>query len=128
MELKMKRTLSKIGLWVLVVLVCLVLGASAFAKFVREEAQELNAQTWGFPYWIMYLIGIYEAGVSILLLMGKRAWASFALVVMMIVAIIVHLVNDQLLFTTFNIVLILISVAIYYLDKRLKLNESNTNI
>ncbi len=109
-------------MWVLITLVVIILVSSAYGKFSGSEAQRLNAANWGFPYWLMYPIALYELAISLLFLVGKRNYGSVGLGLMMIVAAGVHLLNNEALYMIGNAVIILFAAGIYFIDRKLKQN------
>ncbi len=82
--------------WVLASLIALVFFLSGFSKLVGVEMQLKNLESWGYPLWLRFPIGLSEVlmGIGLLLpnyrnltLMGILPWA--------IVAVITHLQAGQ---------------------------------
>ena len=114
-----KRTLLKILFWLQLSLLCLVLLASAIGKFFKIEAHIENAANWGFPYFIMYSIALYEL-LIVFLLFKNIKMGLFMLTILMLGAITTHFVNDENQFIIVNIVILGITTGLFFTHKFLK--------
>ncbi len=65
---KNKNTLS----WVLAGLIALALAASGLSKLAGVKTQVVNFETWGYPDWSRYLVGVAEITIAIALLMPEN--------------------------------------------------------
>ena len=105
--------------WLQLGLICLIMIASAIGKFFETEAQLTNATNWGLHYSIMYSIALYEL-LIVFLLFKNIKMGLFMLVFLMFGAIITHLVNDENHYVIINIIIIGITVGLFFTNKKLQ--------
>lgn len=86
--MKTKQTLA----WVVAALLALAFVAAGASKVMGAEIQLQNLQSWGYPAWTRFPIGLGEIGMAIaLLLPAWRKWGIYAVYPWGIVAILTHL-------------------------------------
>ncbi|GMN09560.1 hypothetical protein MTsPCn9_16030 [Croceitalea sp. MTPC9] len=114
-----KKMIFKVLFWLQLGLLCLILLASAIGKFFKIEAHLENAANWGFPYFIMYSIALYEL-LIVFLLFKNIKMGLFMLALLMLGAIITHFVNDENHFIIVNLVILGITVGLFFTNKTLQ--------
>ena len=82
--------------WVLAALLAFTFAASGITKLLGVEMQIKNLESWGFPLWMRFPIGLSEIAFAIALLIPKfRLITIYGVFVWTIVAVITHLQAGQ---------------------------------
>ncbi len=82
--------------WILSGLLALVFIGAGITKLLGVEMQIKNLQSWGYPLWFRFPIGITEVALAVALLIPKyRGLAIYGIFVWTIVAVITHLQAGQ---------------------------------
>jgi uncharacterized membrane protein YphA (DoxX/SURF4 family) len=83
--------------WVLTALLAFAFAGSGITKLLGVEMQIKNLESWGYPLWFRFPIGLSEIAFAIALLIPKfRLIAIYGVFVWTIVAVITHLQAGQL--------------------------------
>jgi hypothetical protein len=92
MALKSKELIT----WILAgILVLAYIGAGS-SKLIGAEAQIKNLQSWGYPLWSLYPIGLIEIALAVGLLIPRfRKITIYGIFIWTIVAVITHLQAGQ---------------------------------
>ena len=87
-------------LWLLTMWETLTMGVAGFAKFGSAEVWARWFESWGYPAWLMTLVGTVELVGALLLLIPRVApYASSALVVIMVGALFTVVTKESGQFT-----------------------------
>ena len=105
--------------WIQISLLCLILLASAIGKFFKIEAHLENAANWGFPYFIMYSIALYEL-LIVFLLFKNTKMGLFMLALLMLGAIITHFIDNENHFIIMNVIILGIATGLFFTNKTLE--------
>jgi uncharacterized membrane protein YphA (DoxX/SURF4 family) len=82
--------------WVLTALLAFAFAGSGITKLLGVEMQIKNLESWGFPLWMRFPIGLSEIAFAIALLIPKvRLITIYGVFVWTIVAVITHLQAGQ---------------------------------
>src|SRR5687767_9603392 len=82
--------------WVLTGLFAFAFAGSGITKLIGVEMQIKNLESWGFPLWLRYPIGLFEIAFAIALMIPKfRLITIYGVFVWTIVAVITHLQAGQ---------------------------------
>ncbi len=91
MSTKAKNIIS----WIAAVLLSLAFVFSGITKLLGIETQVKNFESWGYPLWLMYPIGISEIIFAVGLLIPKyRKFFAYLIYPWMVIAIYTHLQAD----------------------------------
>ena len=83
--------------WVLAGLLALAFLASGITKIMGVEMQLKNLESWGYPLWFRFPIGLSEIGFAIALLIPNyRQLTIYGIFVWTIVAVLTHIRVGQL--------------------------------
>jgi uncharacterized membrane protein YphA (DoxX/SURF4 family) len=89
------RRIAKGGVWVVVVLEMLSIGAAGFAKFAASEVWTGLFVGWGYPRGFTFVVGAVEVLGALALLAPRLAsYAAGGLIVVMVGALATVLLND----------------------------------
>ena len=82
--------------WVLTVLLAFAFAGSGITKLLGVEMQIKNLESWGYPLWLRFPIGLSEIAFAIALLIPKfRLITIYGVFAWTIVAVITHLQAGQ---------------------------------
>ena len=82
--------------WVLTVLLAFAFAGSGITKLLGVEMQIKNLQSWGYPLWLRFPIGLSEIAFTVALLIPKfRRITIYGVFVWTLVAVITHLQAGQ---------------------------------
>ena len=82
--------------WVLTALLALAFAGSGITKLLGVEMQIKNLESWGYPLWFRFPIGLSEIAFAIsLMIPGFRKITIYGIFVWTIVAVITHLQAGQ---------------------------------
>ena len=82
--------------WVLTALLAFAFAASGTTKLLGVEMQIKNLESWGYPLWLRFPIGLSEIAFAIALLIpGFRKISIYGIFVWTLVAVITHLQAGQ---------------------------------
>ncbi|MFT2011497.1 DoxX family protein [Pontibacter sp. 13R65] len=101
--------------WVLTILLAVAFFGSGVTKLIGVEMQVQNIQSWGFPDWFRYPVGLGEIALAIALIFFKpKSFVMYGIYIWAFVAILTHLQAGQtemtggpLVFALLNTVLLL---------------------
>jgi putative oxidoreductase len=102
---------------ILAVILALAFMGSGVTKLLGAEVQIKNLESWGYPLWFRFPIGLTEIALAIgLLITGYRKITIYGIFIWTVVAIITHLQAGQakmiagpILFSVFATVILLLS-------------------
>ena len=87
---------KKIISWVLAGLIAFGFLFAGITKLLGAEMQIKNLESWGYPLWFRFPIGLVEIAFAVAILIPKyRQLLSYAIFVWTIVAVITHLQASQ---------------------------------
>lgn len=102
--------------WVLAALLAVVFIASGITKLLGVEMQIKNLESWGYPLWLRFPIGLCEIAIAVTLLLPTyRKQAIYAIFIWVIVAVITHLQAGQASMIGAPVLFGAIAVIIYFL-------------
>jgi uncharacterized membrane protein YphA (DoxX/SURF4 family) len=82
--------------WVLTTLLAFAFAGSGITKLLGVEMQIKNLESWGFPLWMRFPIGLSEIAFAIAILIPKfRLITIYGVFVWTLVAVITHLQAGQ---------------------------------
>ncbi|MDI9311100.1 MAG: DoxX family protein [Limnohabitans sp.] len=92
----MNPKIKSIITWTLIGLLVFVFTVSGITKLIGAEMQIKNLESWGYPLWLRFPIGVSEIGMGIGLLLPKlRKLTLFGIFPWAIIAVITHLQAGQ---------------------------------
>jgi uncharacterized membrane protein len=92
MVLKSKVIIS----WILSGMLALAYIGAGSSKLIGADSQIKNLQSWGYPLWSLYPIGIIEIGLAIgILIPGFRKITIYGIFIWTIAAVVTHLQAGQ---------------------------------
>ena len=104
--------------WVLTALLALAFAGSGITKLLGVEMQIKNLESWGFPLWMRFPIGLSEIAFAIALLIPKlRLITIYGVFVWTIVAVITHLQAGQANMIVPSLLFSVIAGVIMFLTK-----------
>jgi uncharacterized membrane protein YphA (DoxX/SURF4 family) len=114
MTTKTKNTIA----WVLTVLLALAFAGSGITKLLGVEMQIKNLESWGYPLWFRFPIGLCEIAFAIALMIPRfRKITLYGIFIWTIAAVITHLQAGQANMIVASIVFSVIAGAIIFLTK-----------
>ena len=116
MTAKTKNMIS----WVLAALLAFAFLGSGITKLMGAEMQIKNLESWGYPLWMRFPIGLSEVAFAIGLLMpAYRKWVVYAIFGWAVVAIYTHLqaTPSQVAMVGGPVVFLLLNTVLYFLGK-----------
>lgn len=91
--MKTKRYIT----WILAGLLAFAFLGSGITKLLGVEMQIKNIESWGYPLWFRFPIGLFEIGTAITLLNPSlRKMAIYGIFVWALVALVTHLQAGQI--------------------------------
>ena len=82
--------------WILAVILALAFTGAGITKLLGADMQIKNFQSWGYPLWLRFPIGLIELAFAIgLLIPGYRKITIYGIFIWTLVAIITHLQAGQ---------------------------------
>lgn len=104
--------------WILAGLLAFAFAGSGIAKIMGTEMQIKNVESWGYPLWTRFPIGLSELLLAIALLFPKyRKLTVFAIFGWTLVAVITHLQSGQANLVLVPVFFSVFGVAILLLQK-----------
>jgi uncharacterized membrane protein YphA (DoxX/SURF4 family) len=106
--------------WVLSGLLTFAFLSSGITKLLGAEMQLKNLESWGYPLWLRYPIGLSELAFAAGLLTSTyRKWAVYGIFGFVVVAIYTHLqaTPPQTTMLGGPIVFLLLNAALYFVSK-----------
>ena len=83
---------KNIIIWLLAGLLAFAFIGAGISKFLGVEMQIKNLESWGYPLWFRFPIGLFEVALAIALLIPKyRKLAIYAIFIWTLAAVITHL-------------------------------------
>jgi uncharacterized membrane protein YphA (DoxX/SURF4 family) len=120
--------MKNIALWVLQALLALLFLLMGSQKLMGEAETAANFARWGYPGFMLYLIGFLEVAGGIGLLVPKLSGlAAAGLVGLMIGAIFTHLSHSEYSMAPVPVVVGIIAAVIAYFRNPLALLRHGTN-
>ena len=115
MTLKTKNVLT----WILAGLLAFAFFGSGITKLIGIEMQIKNLESWGYPLWMRFPIGVGEIAIAIGLLLPRyRKPSVYTIFAWAIIAIITHLQSAPPQFQMLGgpIVFLLLNTALFFLS------------
>jgi len=107
--------------WFLTGLLVLAFLASGITKLLGVEMQIKNLQSWGYPLWLRFPIGLSEIAFAIALMISKfRLITIYGVFVWTLVAVITHLQAGQANMIVAPILFCVIASVLIFLIKKSK--------
>jgi putative oxidoreductase len=98
--------------WALSALLAFAFLSSGVMKLMGHPMEEHAFQSFGYPLWFMYVIGLLEIAGAILVLVPRVAYVGAGLLAcVMVGAVFSHLTHGQAAMTPVPLVLLLIALA-----------------
>jgi uncharacterized membrane protein YphA (DoxX/SURF4 family) len=105
--------------WVLTALLAFAFAASGITKLLGVEMQIKNLESWGYPLWLRFPIGLSEIAFAISLMIPRlRLVTIYGVFVWTIVAVITHLQAGQSNMVVPSILFSVIAGVIIFLTQR----------
>jgi putative oxidoreductase len=109
---------------IFIVIICVGFLGAGMLKMVELPELVAEFNYWGFPAWIMYVIGIIEIVLAIgVFYLPTRIPSLFAFIVLMTGALLVHIVYGEYNFLIAPIFLSTLCGIIIYLESRIVKNQ-----
>jgi uncharacterized membrane protein YphA (DoxX/SURF4 family) len=110
--------------WILAGLLAFAFIGSGITKLLGVEMQIKNLESWGYPLWFRFPIGLTEIAFAVAFLIPKyRKLAIYGTFVFTIVAVITHLQAGQANMIVTPILFSAIALAIFFLQKTKTVNQ-----
>src|SRR4051812_11932704 len=110
--------------WVLTALLALAFAGSGITKLLGVEMQIKNLESWGYPLWYRFPIGLSEIAFAIALLIPRfRKMTLYGVFIWTIVAVVTHLQAGQLKMIIPSILFGVIAGVIFLLKKEKAINQ-----
>jgi uncharacterized membrane protein YphA (DoxX/SURF4 family) len=110
--------------WILSVLLALGFIMSGGTKLLGAEMQIKNLESWGYPLWFRFPIGLTEIAIAITLLIPRfRKIAIYGIFIWTIAAVITHLQAGQANMIVGSILYSVIAGIIFFLIKEKTVNQ-----
>ena len=123
----MKTKTKNIIVWILAGLLALAYLGAGITKLLGVEMQIKNLESWGYPLWFRFPIGLAEIAFAVALLIPKyRKLALYGIFIWTAIAVITHLQAGQFNMIGAPIVFGLLALAILFLIRKQKLNEESS--
>jgi putative oxidoreductase len=117
----MKPKTKNIIIWILAGLLAFAFLGAGITKLLGLEMQIKNLESWGFPLWFRFPIGLSEIAFTIALLIPKyRKLAIYGIFIWTVLAIITLVQAGQFKMIGGPVVFGLLAFIILFLDKPLK--------
>jgi uncharacterized membrane protein YphA (DoxX/SURF4 family) len=121
----MTTKIKNITAWILAGLLAFAFFGSGISKLIGVEMQIKNLESWGYPLWLRFPIGLGEIALGIALIIPKfRRMAIYGVFVFTVVAVITHLQAGQSAMIFPSILFSVIAIAMYFLIRQKKLNQT----
>jgi putative oxidoreductase len=92
----MKNKTKNIINWILAGILALAYFGSGFTKLLGAEMQIRNFESWGYPQWLRFPVGLIEIAFALrLLIPGYRKLTIYGIFIWTVVAVITHLQAGQ---------------------------------
>jgi len=92
----MTANTKNIIIWILAVILALAYIGSGITKLLGADMQIKNFESWGYPFWLRFPVGLIEIAFAIgLMIPGYRKTTIYGIFIWTIVAIITHLQAGQ---------------------------------
>ena len=97
---------KKIGFIAASVLVGLMFLMAGGGKLAGQDPHPANFENWGYPDWMMYVVGAWEVAFAVLILVPKtRFYGGALLVANMVGAAITHVTAGEVASIAMNVIL-----------------------
>src|SRR5436190_22501759 len=117
------RTKNSIA-WVLTALLAFAFAGSVFTKLLGVEMQIKNLESWGYPLWFRFPIGLTEIAFAIALLIPRfRKMTLYGVFIWTILAVVTHLQAGQLNMIFPSILFGIIASVLFLLKKEKAVNQ-----
>jgi uncharacterized membrane protein len=104
--------------WILAGILALAYFGSGISKLLGAEIQIKNFESWGYPLWLRFPIGLIEIAFAIgLLIPGYRKKTIYGIFIWTVIAVITHLQAGQANMIGGPIVFSLLAAPILFLSK-----------
>jgi len=109
---------------ILILVICVGFLGAGMLKMVELPALVAEFNYWGFPVWVMYVIGLIEIVLAIgVFYLPTRIPSLFAFIALMTGALLVHIVYGEYNFLIAPIFLSTLCAIIIYLESRIVKNQ-----
>jgi putative oxidoreductase len=123
----MKPKTKNIIVWILAGLLAFAFVAAGITKLLGVEMQIKNLESWGYPLWFRFPIGLAEIAFAVALLIPKyRKLAIYGIFIWTVIAVVTHLQAGQFTMIGAPIVFGVLALAILFLIRKQKLNEESS--
>jgi uncharacterized membrane protein len=123
----MKTKTKNIIVWILAALLAFAFAGAGITKLLGVEMQIKNLESWGYPLWFRFPIGLAEIAFAVALLIPKyRNLAFYGIFIWTAIAVITLLQARQFNMIAAPIVFGVLALAILFLIRKQKLNEENS--
>lgn len=110
---------KNIIVWILSGLLAFALIGAGISKLLGVEMQIKNLESWGYPLWFRFPIGLSEVVLAVALLIPKyRKLTIYAIFIWTLVAVITHLQAEQVSMIGAPILLGVIAVVIFLMTRK----------
>jgi putative oxidoreductase len=104
--------------WILAVILALAYFGSGISKLLGAEIQIKNFESWGYPLWLRFPIGLIEIAFAIgLLIPAYRKKTIYGIFIWTVIAVITHLQAGQASMIGGPILFSLLAAPILFLSK-----------
>jgi putative oxidoreductase len=104
--------------WILAGLLAFAFIGSGITKLLGVEMQIKNLESWGYPVWFRFPIGLTEIAFAVALLIPKyRKLALYGIFIWALIAVITHLQAGQANMIVAPILFGMLALAIFFLLK-----------
>jgi putative oxidoreductase len=104
--------------WILAVILALAYFGSGISKLLGAEIQIKNFESWGYPLWLRFPIGLIEIAFAIgLLIPAYRKTTIYGIFIWTVIAVITHLQAGQASMIGGPILFSLLAAPILFLSK-----------
>jgi putative oxidoreductase len=115
---KMTTRTKNIIAWILAGLLAFAFIGSGITKLLGVEMQIKNLESWGYPLWFRFPIGLTEIAFAVALLIPKyRKLALYGIFIWALIAVITHLQAGQANMIVAPILFGMLALAIFFLLK-----------
>lgn len=116
---------TRATVWTFAVVLAFIYFVAGATKLLALPFHVESFQTWGYPLWSMYLVGVIEVVLAFGLLMPAiRFWAAGLLAVEMLGAIFTHLQAGQVGFAIVPFLLMLANGLVAWIDRPYRVRKA----
>jgi len=117
----MNTKAKNIIVWILAGLLAFAFAGAGITKLLGAEMQIKNLESWGYPLWLRFPIGLAEIAFAVALLIpGYRKLALYGIFIWTLIAVITHLQAGQIKMIGGPIVFAVLALSILFLSRKQK--------